>query len=323
MAFAAPGHHVAFAAGFMQPVEADLAEAVLAAADAQAAADAAEAPWRVLSAVAAAKHLEVDRQQLILASYDGDESRMEALLSASADPWGLVMGAGEKAIMAAVLGGKKGAVQLLLGHPELNAAAMIAARPNDQRISMVAATCGDVGCMELVLDACDDDTLLACDLDGDSALVYAAWFAVQGHPDPDQHRGPSWDPLLFMLRRFRAATGGAQVLVEQIPRVMRVLDAVLRAADAANGGLDPDDARDECMLVLIEFGAPRAAAAAVNALFQKLERVSHELAELRRTPQLINDATVSMALERERRAQLVGEGQSRKRRFAWAWGAAR
>jgi len=224
----------------------------------------------------------------------------------------------------------------LLLLPAVDPGVILAGRNhNGGTLLLQAVFHGCVGSMRLILDALDQLGLGASsaiwnendDDRGDDfcAIADAARFARCGEMDPPHppDKSERFAPLLLVLRR--------DVLPPPEYETYR-MSAVVHALTRLTGLAGPEviqeeqpegyptlalQERDECVRLLLARGAPFPPGPVVSRINREVARelreVAFELAELRRAPQALNEATVSMALERERRAQLVGEGASRGR----------
>jgi hypothetical protein len=192
-------------------------------------------------------------------------------------------------------------MRVLLEHPSADPAAMLAHTAGDGWIAYtMSALRGHVDAMRLLLDhPCADpaDAMLACTEYGYSALKLAAAFASDEEYDGREpglyYTERSFAPLLFLLRRITvqpqpcdAQRFHMNVVVE---RLMRGEQAGVLFDDSK-----PDDARDECVRLLIEFGADNYN----PSRHPVFSRIIREALATARVPRLINEAVVGMAVAR-------------------------
>ncbi|KAG1681541.1 hypothetical protein FOA52_014047 [Chlamydomonas sp. UWO 241] len=110
----------------------------------------------------------------------------------------------------------------------------------------------------------------------------------------DEHipgrKPPSFAPLLLLLRRVAAQP---QACDAQEAHMSRVMDALMQGplSGAKAGDDQPDDARDECVRLLLDFGA-----SGFSVTYTCEKRIVRELAALARVPRIINDALVGLAV---------------------------
>jgi hypothetical protein len=178
---------------------------------------------------------------------------------------------------------------------------------NDGFIALIlAADTGQCEAMRLLLDhpSADPAAMMAVrSTAGISALIAAAAFAV--HADPPTR---SCAPLLLLLRRV-AVESPCDAQKAHMTEVMEVMcqDQQLendeedgQEVEEGEGLFDddrPDDARDECVRILLERGA---------AIFEVplvcrpvVSRIIQEGMQLARVPQLVNEAIVGLAVARQ------------------------
>ncbi|KAG1667350.1 hypothetical protein FOA52_001408 [Chlamydomonas sp. UWO 241] len=132
----------------------------------------------------------------------------------------------------------------------------------------------------------------------------AAGFAA-GQPT-DRYRAPtrSCAPLLLLLRRFAVEPQSSDAQEAHMSRVMEVLCQEVEEEQEEEGegrmklfdDDHPNDARDECIRLLLERGA---------AIFEVplicrpvVARIIRERAQLARVPQLLNEAVLGVAIAR-------------------------
>jgi hypothetical protein len=111
-----------------------------------------------------------------------------------------------------------------------------------------------------------------------------------GDDDDDIKEPPSCAPLLFLLRRVAVQPQPCDAQEAHMSRVMETLMEGPRSGALFDDDL-PDDARDESLRLLLEFGAR-------GFDFNRpcVLRIVRELAALARVPQLLNEAVVGVAV---------------------------
>ncbi|KAG1675890.1 hypothetical protein FOA52_001547 [Chlamydomonas sp. UWO 241] len=128
------------------------------------------------------------------------------------------------------------------------------------------------------------------DDDGMTALMLAALMIAASKT----RAGTKCYCLLLLLRR--GAIAWPQPIEAHQARALEYVTEMLRPL------LDNDhpDVRDECVRLLLE---QHGAATGFSLSSPVVSRIFRELSQLARVPQLINEAVVEMALEREQRQQ--------------------
>ncbi|KAG1673761.1 hypothetical protein FOA52_002330 [Chlamydomonas sp. UWO 241] len=221
------------------------------------------------------KHVkENGRTSLLEAAEAGQGSQVDAMRllldHPSADPGRMLMhadGCCSTALLLAASGGHVDAMLLLLDHPSANSAAMMAIRSSE----------------------------------GASVLTVAAEWAV-GVTFPSCRSTRSCAPLLLLLRRVAEEPQPCDDAQQaHMSEVMKALCQGTRS-QALFASDQPNAERDECIRLLLEFGADIFAPALACSRPVVL-RIARELSQLGREPyacaQLINAAVVGMALTRQ------------------------
>ncbi|KAG1677965.1 hypothetical protein FOA52_001383 [Chlamydomonas sp. UWO 241] len=269
---------------------------------------------------------------LMLAAQEGHTDAMRLLLEhPSADAAAMMMhtsdGDEENALMLAARYGHVDAMRLLLGHPSADAAAMMmhTCYNDEENALMLAARSGYADAMLQLLShpSAAAAMMTQATMDGQTALLMVA---ASGRVDMMRlfldH--PSVDAAVMLM--FADSTGtmnGNTALIvatekNRVKAMRLLLDHPAQPGDDAqhahmsevmealcqgplsNAMFDndtPDDARDECIRLLLARGA-RMVPARCNS--PVMARIIHEYAQLASVPQLINDAVVDMAIERKR-----------------------
>jgi hypothetical protein len=189
-------------------------------------------------------------------------------------------------------------MRLLLDHPSADAAAMMmhGCSAHGRTALMYAAWQGNVEAMRLLLDhpSADPVAMMAIKTtDGASALTAAAQFAV-GQPTGQPTPARSCAPLLLLLRR---ATAEPQPSDAQQAHMTIVMETFCRGPLTKEMFEDdqPDDVRDECVCMLLEFGA-RVSNTTTNPC---VSRIIREVFAMARVPQRINEAVLGIAAARQ------------------------
>jgi hypothetical protein len=144
-----------------------------------------------------------------------------------------------------------------------------------------------------------------------SALVAAAAFAAgddaADYSDDDdddddeeavaERPAPSCIPLLFLLRRVAMQPQPCDNQEAHMSKVMEVL------MDGPRSGVmfdddQPDDARDECIRLLLEFGAHMVPARCNSPVLLRIVRDGLQMARL---PHLLNEDVVGVAVAQQQR----------------------
>ncbi|KAG1677157.1 hypothetical protein FOA52_000963 [Chlamydomonas sp. UWO 241] len=217
---------------------------------------------------------------LVLAAQYGHVDAMRLLLDhPSADASAMMMhedGTGWTALMWVAQEGHVDAMRLLLDHPLTEPAAMMTHSAGDGTTALIAASRnGHVDAVRLLLDH-------------PSAATSAMTAFSDALP-------PSCAPLLFLLRRVAMQPQPCDAQEAHMSRVMVTLMAGPRSGALFDDN-QPDDVRDECIRLLLEFGAR-------GFDFNRpcVMRIVRELAALARVPQLLNKAVVGAALAQQQR----------------------
>ncbi|KAG1659974.1 hypothetical protein FOA52_010607 [Chlamydomonas sp. UWO 241] len=137
---------------------------------------------------------------------------------------------------------------------------------------------------------------------GASALTIAARFAAGGSSPHLTDNAPSCVPLLLLLRRVTVEPEPSDAHQAHMTLVMEALcqgppeDEEEKMEEPVSlFDVDyPDDARDECVHLLLEQGA-----GGFDSHSPVMRRIIRERFALARAPQLINEAVVGMVLARQ------------------------
>jgi hypothetical protein len=114
---------------------------------------------------------------------------------------------------------------------------------------------------------------------GTTAVMAAAAFAVGLSP------ARSCAPLLFVLRRVAVESQPSDDQQAHMTNVMGLLcQGPYPRSEEMFGTDQPDDARDECVRLLLERGS-----SVVRATSPVISRIIREYAQLERVPQLLNE----------------------------------
>ncbi|KAG1677160.1 hypothetical protein FOA52_000966 [Chlamydomonas sp. UWO 241] len=237
------------------------------------------------------------------AAGEGDARALEHLLRTSGyDPADLLMltdGDGTTALMeAAMAGDHVDVMRLLLDHPCADAATILMHATHLGFTAVIAAAVsGHVDVMRLLLThpSADPAAMMAFNADiGESALVAAAVFATGGIAgDADDYEDalpPSCAPLLFLLRRFAMQPQPCDAQEAHMSKVMEVLMAGPRSGALFDDD-QPDDVRDECIRLLLEFGA--------RGFDYNRPCVTRIVRDGLQMVQLLNEAVVGVALAQQ------------------------
>jgi hypothetical protein len=215
----------------------------------------------------------------------------------SADPAEMMMRArydGCTALMFAASEGHVAAVRLLLDHPSADPAVMTMHANTNGDIALIAAAFnGHVDALRLLLDhpSADAAAMVAVrNTEDGSALIAAAGFAAGQPADPPTC---PCTPLLFLLRRVAVESQPSDAHKAHMTKVMEVLCHGPRSNEMF-GSDRPDDARDECICLLLERGAR-----GYDSNSPVISRIIQECVQLARVPQLLNEAVVGVAIARE------------------------
>jgi hypothetical protein len=192
-------------------------------------------------------------------------------------------------------------MRLMLDHPAADAAAMMMIDTGvtthmSHKRNMYAAQNGNLEAMRLLLDHPSADAaamMAARSTTGTSALMAAVWFAAGLPAKPARVVPRSCAPLLLLLRRVAVESQPSDVHKAHMTEVMEELCPGPRWNEMF-GSDQPDDARDECVRMLLERGAsyPRRRSPVVSRIIQ-------ECVQLARVPQLLNEAVVGVAIARQ------------------------
>ncbi|KAG1679634.1 hypothetical protein FOA52_006151 [Chlamydomonas sp. UWO 241] len=204
---------------------------------------------------------------------------------------------GSDALMQASVMRNVNTVRLLLDHPSADPAAMMLRVRNDGSNALaLAARDGHVDAMRLLLDhpSADPVAMMAAHTStagaSYSALTAAAGFAA-GLPRYLNWRGlpRSCAPLLLLLRRFAVESQPCDALRAHMSKVVEALCQGPQSEEMFDDD-QPDDARDECVRLLLPRGAR-----GFDSNGPVVSRIICDLAQLASVPQRINDAVVGMA----------------------------
>ncbi|KAG1674921.1 hypothetical protein FOA52_014714 [Chlamydomonas sp. UWO 241] len=195
------------------------------------------------------------------AALGGHVDAMRVLLNHScADPAVMMMlksNRGSTAFMYGAQDGHVNAMRVLLDHPLADPAAMMRhARRDGWNALMVAAQNGHVDAMRLLLDHpfANPATMTAArSTAGTSALVKAARFAAGQPTKPARVVTRSCAPLLLLLRRVAEASQPSDAYNAHMSQVVEALRQGPRFHEMFLFD-QPDDARDECVRLLLAGG---------------------------------------------------------------------
>jgi len=210
---------------------------------------------------------------------------------------------GATALTFAAINGHVACTRLLLYHPSADAAAMMMLTTSSGVTALMAAAAhGHVECMGLLLNHPSADAAAMMklkDFDGASAFTSAAQFASQC--GAGSSACTLCAPLLLLLRRVAKEPQPSDDA--EWAHMTKVMEALCRTSPNKLFGDDkPDDARDECVRLLLERGASSIVPEMARPV---LSRIVRELAQMARVPHLINEAVVGMAaLKRPRESAL-------------------
>ncbi|KAG1668153.1 hypothetical protein FOA52_005145 [Chlamydomonas sp. UWO 241] len=207
---------------------------------------------------------------------------------------------GYNTFMEAAQHGHVDAMRLLLDHAsaDIAAAMMTRTRICGDTALVLANENGHVGAMRLLLYHASADPATT------TVLEAAAGFAAGQKTFSPHALARSCAPLLFLLRRATVEPQPSEEQQADMTAVMEALCQVVEEEDEEGEPKEkvtlfdddhPNDARDECIRLLIEFGAdcfslPRRAVVA---------RIIRECVALARVPQLVNEAIVGIAVARQ------------------------
>jgi ankyrin repeat protein len=246
------------------------------------------------------------RTALMCAAAEGNAPSMRLLLDhPSADP-AVMMRLGDDlggtALMYAAVNGNVDAMRLLLDHPSADSAAMMAhaAVPAGGLTTLMAAAMyGHVDALRLLLDHPSADASAMMELsfgvEGTTALVCAARFAAQALDESDPVLRSRCAPLLFLLRRIAVQPQPSDAQQAHMTKVMEALCQGPRSNELFDVD-QPEDARDECVHLLMEYGAQMVPARCSSPVFKRIIRECFAQA---RVPQRINEAVLGMAIARQ------------------------
>jgi hypothetical protein len=206
------------------------------------------------------------------------------------------------------------AMRLLLDHPSAGAKAMMVhANKAGWNSLKLAALQGKSEAMRLLLDHPSADAasmMVARSTEDDSALTAAAGFAA-GEPTGTAHAliTRSCAPLLLLLRRVAVDPQPCDAQQAHMSRVMEALCQDIQVEDEEEDDEDeeheehfrslfdddqqPDDARDECVRLLLEHGSD-----VVRGRNPVMKRIIREALAMARVPQRINEAVLGIAISR-------------------------
>jgi hypothetical protein len=239
---------------------------------------------------------------LIFAAENGNVNVMRLLLDhPSVDAAGMMMLTASKGFTALMSAAKEGHVdvlRLLLGHPSAEPATMMMLTTSKGSTAlMYAARNGMLNTMRLLLDHPSADAaamIAARSTAGDSALTLAAHFAA-GQPITSSRAPPrSCAPLLLLLRRVAVEPQPCDAQQAHMSKVMEALCCSGPRSNEMFGSDQPDDARDECVRMLLERGAR-----GYDSNSPVISRIIQEYVQLSRVPQLVNEAIVGLAVARQ------------------------
>jgi ankyrin repeat protein len=247
----------------------------------------------VPAAVDAANDDDCGTSALMLASMAGKVESITFLLDhPSANAAAMMMQTdteGKTAFMLAVEGGQLCAMRVLLDHPCAEPEAMMTQTTWKGATALVLAVqAGRVHAMRVLLDhpsADAADMMAFCNRSGASVLVLAARFAARL---PDwRDLVPSCAPLLLLLRRVATGPLPSDAQQAHMSKVMGALCKGKRSQALLDDDGEPDDARDECIRLLIEHGAR-----GYDTNIPAVSRIIRELSAMARVPQRINEAVM-------------------------------
>ncbi|KAG1677358.1 hypothetical protein FOA52_010737 [Chlamydomonas sp. UWO 241] len=250
---------------------------------------------------------------LMLAAMGGHVEAMRTLLDHTSADAAAMMGnppgtGGWTALKKAATGGHVEAMRTLLDHPSADAAAMLLFAGNGAVTAlMFAAKYGHMAAIRLLLDHPSADVaamLSAIDIYELTAFMLSVMMRYArcgGYYCDDPER--SFAPLLLLLRRV--AVDPPQLSGDQVAHMSRVIVELCLVPEEDEGqeegraGLfdddQPDDARDECVRLLLELGAQ----CGVIADTPVVSRIIREVFTMARVPQLLNEAVLGVAIARQ------------------------
>ncbi|KAG1655179.1 hypothetical protein FOA52_011488 [Chlamydomonas sp. UWO 241] len=214
--------------------------------------------------------------------------------------------------MRAAKGGHVDAMRLLLNHASADVATMLIASSGGWTALMLDSRNGHVDAMRLMLDhpSATPAAMLVFDSTHEvSALIAAAEFAAKSSPHDGHAPTTPCAPLLLLLCSVTVALQPSDAHQAHMTRVVEVLS---QARDVEGEEEDeddeeqeqkqvtmfdddqPDDARDECVRLLLVHGAR-----GFNNSSPVMWRIIREYALMARVPQLINDAVVGLAISKQ------------------------
>ncbi|KAG1660652.1 hypothetical protein FOA52_008012 [Chlamydomonas sp. UWO 241] len=164
---------------------------------------------------------------------------------------------------------------------------------------MLATKKGHVGGMRLLLDhpAADPAAMLMhTNVYGDTALTEAAKFAA-GLPSYEGTPNPSCAPLLLLLSRVSAGPQPSNAQQAHMTKVMEALFQGLHSNEMFDAD-QPDDARDDCIRLLLE-----SCARGFDLNSPVVSRIISEAFTMARVPHLLNEAVVGVAIARQQQQQ--------------------
>ncbi|KAG1667353.1 hypothetical protein FOA52_001413 [Chlamydomonas sp. UWO 241] len=246
----------------------------------------------------AAMNGHVDATRLLLDHPSADAAAMMMLANSSKDT----------ALLIAAWKGDVDTMRLLLDHPSADAAAMMILKQHDGCDAlMLAAQEGHVDALRLLLDhpSADVAAMMATrSAEGISAVMAAAGFAAC--QPTDRYRDTrSCAPLLLLLRRDAVELQPSDAQEAHMTKVMEVLCQEVEEEEEEEERVKlfvddhPNDARDECIRLLLERGAAIFDATLPPACRPVLSRIIREHAQLARVPQLLNEAVLGVAIARQ------------------------
>ncbi|KAG1678851.1 hypothetical protein FOA52_003519 [Chlamydomonas sp. UWO 241] len=216
---------------------------------------------------------------------------------------------GSTALGWAALTGSVDAMRLLLSHPYADPAAAMQHTDNQGTTALMwAASSGRVEPLRMLLEhsCADPAAMFHTRTYGDSALTWAAKFAARGGAYHLQKDLPTRRcvPLLFLLQRVPMHSHLSGVQQAHMTTVMEAMwggeDAGARRHLSLLFVVDPDldDARDECIILLLERGAR-----AFDSHNLVMTRIISGLARRARDTERINLAVVRMAIKWQQQQQ--------------------
>ncbi|KAG1672195.1 hypothetical protein FOA52_002895 [Chlamydomonas sp. UWO 241] len=248
---------------------------------------------------------------LTYASQEGRVDVMRVLLDHSSADAAAMMGHGDShgntAFMPAAFGGHVDAMRLLLGHPSTGTAAMMMRTScRGSTAFMLSAQNGHVDAMRVLLDHPSADAaamMMHARPDDWNALLWAArnghaeaMGLLLDHPsadptDPARVVTRSCAPLLLLLCRVAVASQPSHAHKAHMRQVVEALRQGPRFHEIFF--IDqPDDARDECVRLLLAGGV-------TDLRGRVVVRIVHEMAQMARVPQIVNKAIVGRSVARQ------------------------